>query len=63
MLWAAFCLGFFGFLRAGEFTCVSQAAYSTEMLGASDVSVDSHSSFSLMQVKLKRDLFGAGFAL
>ena len=58
MLWAAFCLGFFGFLRAGEFTCTSQLAFSA------DVSVNSHSSPTHMQVLLKRsktDPFGAGF--
>jgi hypothetical protein len=41
MLWGAFCLGFFGFLGAGEFTCPSQSVFSHEMLEARDVLVDS----------------------
>ena len=67
MLWAAFCLGFFGFLRAGEFTCPSPAAFSpSSMLEVGDVSIDSHASPSRMQVTLKcskTDPFGAGFVL
>ena len=66
MLWAAFCLGFFGFLRAGEFTCPSQAALSSEMLVVGDVVIDSHENPSHMMIRLKRsktDPFGAGFTL
>ena len=66
MLWAAFCLGFFGFLKAGEFTCPSQSAFSAGMLEVSDVSVNSHYFPMHMQVILKRsktDPFGAGFVL
>ena len=61
MLWAAFCLGFFGFLRAGEFTCPSQAALSSEMLMVGDVVIDSHENPSHMMIRLKRsktDPFG-----
>ena len=63
MLWAAFCLGFFGFLRAGEFTCPSLTAYTPDMLSPADISVDSHSSPSVVSVLLKRcknDPFAAG---
>jgi hypothetical protein len=66
MLWAAFCLGFFGFLRAGEFTCPSQSAFAHEMLEVGDISVDSHTTPTHMQVQLKcskTDPFGAGFTL
>ena len=66
MLWAAFCLGFFGFLRAGEFTCPSRAAFSPAMLEVSDIAVDSHSNPTRMQVRLKcskTDPFGAGIVL
>ena len=66
MLWAAFCLGFFGFLRAGEFTCPSQSACPSEMLLIDDVAIDSHEASSHMTICLKRsktDPFGAGFTL
>ena len=66
MLWAAFCLGFFGFLRAGEFTCPSQSACPSDMLIIDDVAIDSHEAPSHMMIHLKRsktDPFGAGFTL
>ena len=63
MLWAAFCLGFFAFLRAGEFTCPSQERFdSSSMLAVGDISVDSHTNPRCLSVKLKRskcDPFGA----
>ena len=53
MLWAAFCLGFFGFLRAGEFT-VPEGAYDSGChLPFNDIAVDSHHSPSRLQVTLK----------
>ena len=62
MLWAACCLGFFGVLRAGEFTCA--AAETTDPpLSPSDVSVDSRDSPQLVVVHLRRtktDPFGVG---
>ena len=33
---------FFGFLRAGKFTCPSQSACPSEMLIIEDVAIDSH---------------------
>ncbi len=66
MLWAAFCLGFFGFMRAGEFTCLSLGTFTSDSLSPSDVAVNSHSSPSHMTVHLKRsktDPFGAGTVL
>ena len=66
MLWAAFCLGFFGFMRSGEFTCPSMAAYTSDMLSPQDVAVDSHTAPSHMTVLLKRtknDPFAVGTTL
>ena len=63
MLWAAFCLGFFGFMRSGEFTCPSCITFTTDMLSPEDVTVDSHVSPSHIAVFLKRsknDPFTAG---
>ena len=65
MLWAAFCLGF-GFMRSGEFTCISLAAFSSDMLSPNDITVDSHTSPSCITVLLKRsknDPFGVGTTL
>ena len=43
MLWAAACTGFFGFLRAGEFTVPSKQAYEPEVhLNLADLAIDSH---------------------
>ena len=66
MLWAAFCLGFFGFMRAGEFTCPSKEAFTPFMLAASDIQVDSHIAPRHLTVHLrqsKTDPFGAGVTL
>ena len=63
MMWAAFSLGFFGFMTAGEFTCPSHAAFTSDMLAPEDVAVNSHSSPTHTSVHLKRskvDPFGAG---
>ena len=64
MLWAACCAAFFGFLRCGEFTVPSVNAYdSRRHLSVSDVSVDSHTSPSLIAIRLKvskTDQYGAG---
>ena len=64
MLWAVFCLGFFAFLRAGEFTCPSLEKFGpSSMLGVDDVCIDSHANPQCLTVRLKRskcDPFGAG---
>lgn len=39
MLWAAFCLGFFGFMRSGEFTCPSTNSFSPDMLTHHDIAM------------------------
>ena len=66
MLWAACCTGFFGFLRAGEFTCSSWQAFHTDMLSPRDVSVDSHDQPTVVSVLLRRsktDPFGQGVTI
>ena len=66
LFWAAYCLGFFAFLRAGEFTCSSRQAYSVGMLSPSDIRVDSLSEPTFMAVTLrqsKTDVFGTGVTL
>ena len=66
MLWAACCTGFFGFLRAGEFTCPSIRAFTQNMIGPQDVSVDSHDNPSTVMIHLRRskaDPFGTGITI
>ena len=52
LMWAACCLGFFGFLRAGEFTMANPA--SSPSVCMSDIAVDSFSAPSLVRVFLRR---------
>ena len=63
MLWAACCLGFFGFMRAGEFTCNSPHRQLEDVLSVSDVAVDSRSNPQMLRLHLrhsKTDPFSAG---
>ncbi len=63
MLWAACCLGFFAFMRSGEFTCPSWKAYIPSMLSPADIQVDSRILPTCITVTLrqsKTDVFGAG---
>ena len=54
MLWAAACVGFFGFLRSGEFTVPSSDAYDPSVhLSFHDIAVNSHSAPSLVRLRLK----------
>ena len=64
LLWAGCCLGFFGFLRSGEFTatCTSLAP----SIRLSDVVVDDHLAPSVIQIFLRRaktDPFGKGVCI
>jgi hypothetical protein len=62
MLWAACCLGFFGVLRAGEFTCTT-ADTTDPPLSPSDIAVDTRDNPQLVVVHLRRtktDPFGVG---
>ena len=65
-MWAACCIGFFGFLRSGEFTCKSWAAYDPGMLSLRDVAIDNRLKPSVLHLTLrqsKTDVFGAGVTL
>ena len=54
MMWAACCLCFFGFLRAGEISVPSEAAYDKgEHLNFSDVAIDNLSNPRVLKVKIK----------
>ena len=54
MLWAACCVGFFGFLRAGEFTVPSEETFDpASHMTFNDVAVDSHTSPTIMRIRLK----------
>ena len=62
MLWVAFCLGFFGFLLAGEFTSSPQSPNECA-LSADDVTIDWRCEPQILTVFLRRsktDQFGAG---
>ena len=67
MLWAACCMGFFGFMRAGEFAVQRQCDFDPSVsLCPGDVAVDSHRNPSVIQVTLKQsktDPFRKGVAV
>ena len=52
MLLAATCLGYFGFLRAGEFT--TSSSIDPPAIHASDVAVDSHTNPSMLRILLRQ---------
>ena len=55
MLWAAACTGFFGFLRAGEFTVPTAQGYDPEVhLSLTDVAIDSHTTPSVVHLRIKQ---------
>lgn len=65
MLWAAFCLGFFWFLRAAEFT-YNPAVNEALLLSVDDIQVDSRHNPRCITVRLKQsktDPFGVGVVL
>ena len=54
MLWAACCVGFVGFLRAGEFTSQpGQDFEPSSSLTPEDIAVDDHSNPSMVCIHLK----------
>lgn len=54
MLWAAFCLGFFGFVRSGEFTSSFSPDPNECALSVSDVAIDSRQNSQVLTVLLHR---------
>ncbi len=53
-LWAARCLGFFGFLRSGEFTIPTRNSFDRSThLTPQDVTIDSHDRPTTLQVRIK----------
>ena len=55
MLWAAFTLGFFGFLRSGEFTIPTDSSFDPQVhLTPADIAVDSHSHPSRIRIHIKQ---------
>ena len=55
MLWAAACVGFFGFIRAEEFTVSAPQAYDPDVhLNLSDLAMDSHINPSVVQLRIKQ---------
>ena len=55
MLWAACCLGFFDFLRAGECTIPDDNSYDpTCHLGYKDVAVDSREGPQVIRITIKQ---------
>ena len=51
MLWAACCVGFFGFMRAGKFT--SRTGEQSPSLTAQDMAVDNRANPSMVRIHLK----------
>ena len=61
MLWATFCTGFFGFMRAGEFTVSN--LLEPPCLSLADVKIDSHENPHILTLHLRRsktDQFARG---
>ena len=55
MMWAACCVGFFGFLRAGEFTARTQEDFDpSTSITLQDVAVDQHDNPSMIRIRLKQ---------
>jgi integrase len=54
MLWAAFCLGFFGFMRSGEFTSSLSQDPDACTLSVADVAIDSRHNPQVLTVLIRR---------
>ena len=59
MLWAGCSMAFFGFLRTGEFTVLSQGEYDPEVhLNVGDVSANHPCNPDVIHIKLKKSKVG-----
>ena len=54
MLWAAFCLGFFGFMRSGEFTNPPAQDPNECTLSVADVAIDSRQNPQVLTVLIRQ---------
>ena len=55
MIWAAWCLAFFGFLRVSEFTIPSNSQFDeASHLCLNDISIDSRDNPKMLQIRLKQ---------
>ena len=64
MLWGACCMGFFGFMRAGEFTVTHVSEFDpAASLCLGDIAVDRHQDPSVVQVRLKQSKTAEGSQL
>ena len=55
MLWAACCIGYFGFLRAGKFTVPSDGSFDPEAhLCYSDIAVDNYARPQIIRITIKQ---------
>ena len=53
MLWAACCIGFFGFMRCGEFMLPDPTPFDAgKHLTAADIAVDSHHDPTMVSVRI-----------
>ena len=67
MIWAACCVAFFGFLRAGEFTVPSDSGYDPAVhLSKGDIALDNPRTPTMVRITIKQsktDLFRKGINL
>ena len=55
LIWATYCLAFFGFLWVSEFTIPSNTRYDEEChLSSADISIDNHNNPQILKVKIKQ---------
>ena len=54
LVWAMCCLGFYGFMRSGEFTCATAGSYDpSKHLAYGDIAINSRNNPTIMKIHLK----------